>query len=196
MSPLILAEDGSHFDHRVGARVHQVLPGDHLVIADPDAAVCTLLGSCVAACIRDTTTGVGGLNHFLLPGSDQSQSARYGAFAMEVLINEILGQGGRRERLEAKIFGAAESISGSHSRSVGSKNAAFARHYLETEGIPVVAADLGGTSGRRIYYFPSTGMVRVQYLAALESRAAEAQEARYRKTLGSAPVAGAVELFG
>lgn len=190
------AVEDSHFDHRVGARVHQILPGNHLVIDKAGEAVCTLLGSCVAACIRDSVRGIGGLNHFLLPGSDQSQSARYGAYAMEVLINEILGRGGRRDHLEAKIFGAAEGIGGSQPQSVGAKNAAFTRQYLANEGIPILAADLGGTSGRRVYYFPSHGGVRVQYLAALESRAAEAEAASYRRNLDVKPIAGAVELFG
>ena len=184
-----------HYEHKVGARVYPVLPGEHLVINEPGAAVSTLLGSCVAACIRDRVSGRGGLNHFLLPGSDGSQSARYGAYAMEVLINDILRQGARREDLEAKVFGGGEVIATSYAESVGQKNAAFVRNYLQTEGVGIVAEDLGGASARRVFFFPDTGKVRVQYLAALESRRAIDGERRFRSRLKEKPKTGSVELF-
>ncbi len=195
MTALAAPDKAGHFEYKVGALVYPVLPGDHLVIAEPGAAVTTLLGSCVAACIRDTESGRGGLNHFLLPGTDTSDSARYGAYAMEVLINEILRQGARREGLEAKVFGGGEVIATSGAESVGQKNAAFVRNYLRTEGIKVVAEDLGGCSARRVFFFPDTGKVRVQYLAAVESKRAIEGERRFQSQLAEKPKTGSVELF-
>lgn len=186
---------GTHYEPKVSAQVYQVLPGNHQVIAEPGIAVSTLLGSCIAACIRDRETGRGGLNHFLLPGDDQSTSARYGAFAMEVLINDILRHGTDRTALEAKVFGGADVIGAAGGMKVGAKNAAFVRNYLLNEGIPVLAEDLGGNAARRVFFFPDTGKVRVQYLASRESLAAEETERRYRDSLTSAPKSGAVELF-
>ncbi|MEM9229132.1 MAG: chemoreceptor glutamine deamidase CheD [Pseudomonadota bacterium] len=185
----------SHFEHKVDAEVYPVLPGDHLVISDPKAAVSTLLGSCVAACIRDRVTGLGGLNHFLLPGSDQSASARYGVYAMEVLVNEILANGGQRVNLEAKVFGGAEVLASTGQTRVGQKNAAFVKDYLNNEGIGILAQDLGGTAARRVYFFPASGKVRVQYLAATESKRAAESEAKLNNRLESKPTSGSVELF-
>lgn len=185
----------AHFEHKVNARVFPVLPGEHLVIDEPGAAVSTLLGSCVSACIRDRRRGFGGLNHFLLPGEDGGQSARYGAYAIKALINEILGRGCLRSDLEAKVFGGGEVIASSGGANVGRKNAAFVRGYLRSEEIAVLAEDLGGPAARRIYYFPHSGAVRVQYLAAPETRQAAAGEAGYRRRLASQPKSGEVELF-
>lgn len=190
-----LATAAGHYEHKVGAQVYPVLPGEHLVIREPGAAVSTLLGSCVAACIRDRVSGRGGLNHFLLPGSDGSHSARYGAYAMEVLINDILRQGARREDLEAKVFGGGEVIATSGINSVGQKNAAFVRNYLQTEGVRIVAEDLGGTLARRVFFFPDTGKVRVQYLAAIESQRAMDGERKFQSALKEKPKTGSVELF-
>ncbi len=185
----------SHFDYKVHALVYPVLPGDHLVIDEPGSAVSTLLGSCVAACIRDKTRGVGGLNHFLLPGSDQSQSSRYGVYAMEVLINNILSQGSQRANLEAKVFGGAEVIATGGQTRVGKKNAMFVLDYLKSEGVSVVAEDLGGTSARRVYFFPADGKVRVQYMAATETKRAAEGEAKLTQRLETKPTTGSVELF-
>jgi len=185
-----------HFEHKVGAHVYPVLPGDHLVIQEPEVALTTLLGSCVAACIRDTKTGIGGLNHFLLPGTDQSQSTRYGAFAMEVLINGILSAGGNRSTLEAKVFGGGEVIASTAATPVGTKNATFVKTYLQGEGIKILAQDLGGAMARRVFFFPETGVVRVQYLNPIEARGTVEGEERLAKSLTQKPQTGTVELFG
>lgn len=195
MSVAVTTVAAGHYEHKIGAHVYPVLPGEHLVILEPGAAVSTLLGSCVAACIRDRVSGRGGLNHFLLPGSDGSDSARYGAYAMEVLINDILRRGARREDLQAKVFGGGEVIATGGAQSVGQKNVAFVRDYLQTEGITINAEDLGGTSARRIFFFPDTGKVRVQYLAALESRRAIDGERKFQSLLKDKPKTGSVELF-
>lgn len=193
----LAADERCHWEQKVDAWVYPVLPGDHLTISESGAAVSTLLGSCVAACIRDKRSGQGGLNHFLLPAasSQDGQSARYGVYAMEVLINEILSAGARRQDLEAKVFGGGEVIASAAAVSVGSKNAAFVREYLGGEGIPILASDLGGSMARRVYYFPDTGKVKVQYLNPLDATGTVEREARLARSLVQKPQTGTVELF-
>ncbi|MGM0586589.1 MAG: chemoreceptor glutamine deamidase CheD, partial [Pseudomonadota bacterium] len=171
----------------------------HEVTEDPEVAVTTLLGSCVAACLRDAGTGIGGLNHFLLPGEGRTQggsrSARYGVHAMEVLINDILRRGGAKERLEAKVFGGANVIDTASADTVGARNAQFVKDYLRLEGIRLAASDTGGERARRVYFFPGTGRVSVLRLPVAESRRARAEETRLARAARQAPRAGGVELF-
>ena len=153
----------------------------------------TILGSCVAVCMRDPKTGVGGMNHFLLPegraeGLDEGR--RYGAYAMELLINELLRSGARRERLEAKLFGGARMFGGLS--DVGASNAAFAEKFLRDEGIPIVGSSTGGTEARRVQYWPTTG--RAQQKTVTDN----ADLATLHQRPKPAPVVvddGAVELF-
>ncbi|MEF2072188.1 chemotaxis protein CheD [Consotaella aegiceratis] len=139
-----------------------VIQGEWKVEKGEDVVLTTLLGSCVAACIRDPDAGVGGMNHFLLPGSGDGggngRAQSYGLYLMELLINGLLKRGARRHALEAKLFGGARTVDGLS--DVGAKNAAFAREFLENEGIPVVGGDLGGDRGRRIEYWPASGRAR------------------------------------
>ena len=127
-----------------------------------DLVLTTLLGSCVSACIRDPIAGVGGMNHFLLPGGGeghgQSRSESYGLYLMELLINGLLKLGARRERLEAKLFGGARTVGGLS--DIGAKNAAFARQFLDVEGITYTGGNVGGENGRRLEYWPHTGRAR------------------------------------
>ncbi|MFN3933297.1 chemotaxis protein CheD [Parvibaculum sp.] len=138
----------------------QVTQGETYVTNRDDEVLTTVLGSCVSACIRDPLLKMGGMNHFLLPDSDATgrDSQRYGAHAMELLINEILKRGGVRQRLVAKIFGGASVISSVS--EIGMRNAAFARRYLLEEGIRLVGGDVGGAHARRIQYWPASGRVR------------------------------------
>ena len=138
----------------------QLTLGDTYVTSDKDEVLTTLLGSCIAACIRDPNAGVGGMNHFLLPtGTGHDREAEcYGINAMELLINDILKHGGDRRRFEAKLFGGANVIA--TLSGVGSKNAAFARQFLMDEGIMIVGCDVGGNMARRIQYSPVSGMAR------------------------------------
>jgi chemotaxis protein CheD len=148
-------------------RIH-IVQGEFKVSDDPEAVVSTLLGSCVAACIRDPVAGVGGMNHFLLPGEDgrshKNEAERYGDYLMELLINGLMKQGASRDRLEAKLFGGARMIGGLS--DIGKKNAEFAARYLEHEGIAVVGKDLGGDRGRRLQYWPVSGRARQCYVSA------------------------------
>lgn len=138
-------------------RVH-VGQGEHHVTDDPSTMLTTILGSCVAMCLRDPVAGLGGMNHFLLPEGDGGGTAagrRYGAYAMELLINDCLKAGGRRERLEAKLFGGGRMFDSL--KDVGRANADFAERFLRDEGIIVVGGSLRGAGGRRVQYWPVTG---------------------------------------
>lgn len=188
---------GLIWDPKINAMTMPVLPGHHAVTGEPDIAVATLLGSCVAACIRDPLLGFGGLNHFLLPGdagADQ-RSARYGAQAMEMLINDILKRGGAKARLEAKVFGGANVIDISAAETVGDRNCRFVAEYLRREGIPILAQDLGGERARRLFYFPHSGRASVLKLPAADNRRLRSAEMALRALAQSAPRAGGVELF-
>lgn len=196
-------ESEAYFDPKIGARARSVLPGRHLVIDEPDVAVVTLLGSCVAACVRDVETGVGGLNHFLLPGdeskagaSTDSGSLRYGVNAMEILINDILRRGGAKQRLEAKVFGGANVIDTAATETVGDRNGRFVIDYLSREGVRVAASDIGGDRARRVFFFPSTGRASVLRLPVSDTRKLRREEAKMHDVAKvAAPKAGAVELF-
>ena len=172
-----------------------IVQGEHRVSDDPCVVLSTLLGSCVAACMRDPVAGVGGLNHFLLPGNDNAApdgtAWRHGVHAMELLVNALLRQGARRERLEAKLFGGANLMRGL--TDVGAMNAAFAEDFLKREGISNIGGSLRGDRGRRIQFWPVSGRARQVLMAANEQVASDVQR-RTRPPSQSVP-AGAVELF-
>ena len=179
----------------------RLLPGEYFVTMH-DEAVYTTLGSCIAACIRDRVSGIGGMNHFMLPASassdswkaaDNSASTRYGNVAMEHLINNILKNGGKRQNLEAKIFGGGRIIA--NMTDVGSRNIAFARDYLETEGLKITSEDVGDNFPRMVVYFPATGKVRVKRLRALHNNTIVELETQYLQTIEQKPVSGDIELF-
>lgn len=187
------------FDSRFGAVAVRVLPGEHYITGDPGEMIVTVLGSCVAACIRDPQRHVGGMNHFMLPESksgmwgEVSAAMRYGNYAMEVLINDILSHGGRRDRLEIKLFGGGNI--GNGNSTVGDQNARFVREYLRAEGLEWVAEDLGGPYPRRIHYFPVTGKVKRLQLKRLDDAALLREERDYRTDLNTSDVGGDVDLF-
>lgn len=147
--------------HHTMARQH-VMEGEFHVSEDPDLVLTTVLGSCVAACLRDPVARIGGMNHFLLPGEDgraQSHDAeRYGVHLMELLVNGLMSRGAQRERLEAKLFGGAKTIF--KSSDIGAMNARFAERFLMNEGIAIVGGSLGGPVGRRVEFRPVTGRAR------------------------------------
>jgi chemotaxis protein CheD len=167
-----------------------VIQGEFFVTGDRSHVLTTVLGSCIAACIRDPVTGVGGMNHFLLPGEAGDEGLRYGVNAMELLVNGILKKGARRERLEAKIFGGAKVMQGLP--EIGLRNAALAEAFCRDEGITMLRGSVGGVSARRIQFWPGSG--RTRQLAITDPNATAAQP-----VLRPAPVPladeGAVELF-
>jgi chemotaxis protein CheD len=152
-----------HRNDRARPSIH-VAQGEFAVSANPDAMLTTILGSCVAACLWDETAGVGGMNHIVLPDLPESdlRLASAGTNAMELLINGIIRAGGERTRLRAKLFGGARMIAGLS--DVGARNAAFATRFLARDGIVCVSESLGGTSGRRVQFWPATGRARQMIL--------------------------------
>lgn len=158
-----------YFDSAFKCPAVKVLPNEYYITGGEDLMISTVLGSCVAACIHDPRSGVGGMNHFMLPDGDTDSPAaatmRYGAFAMEVLINELLKAGAAHERLQAKVFGGGAVLSAMQQTNIGERNAKFVLSYLQREGIPVRAQDLGDVHARRISYFPRDGRVMVRKLA-------------------------------
>jgi len=185
-----------YYDTSIEAWVAKLLPGEYFASAE-EMVISTVLGSCVAACLYDRVSGVFGMNHFMLPvGSGEAgMSMRYGAYAMEVLLNEMFKLGARRERLEAKVTGGAAVLPDMKFLNVGERNAAFVVDYLNTEGITIVAADLEGKYARKIYLYGATGRVRIRQLRALKNDTVPRRDAEYLTRVQQAQVAGEVSLF-
>lgn len=191
---------GAYWEPRLDAFVLNVQPGGFRVTRQGELVLGTLLGSCVSACISDPVAGVGGLNHFLLPDDrgapgPAGQAARYGVHAMEVLINEVLKQGGARGRLEAKLFGGANVLALSGTDTVGERNRRFTLDFLGREGIPVTAHDLGGARARRVFFRPAANQVLVQVLGADDAEQVRREEVRLSRRASAQPSSGGVELF-
>lgn len=198
-----VTEPGHYYDKALQTHAVRLLPAEYRVSNQPLALV-TLLGSCVAACLYDPLVGVGGMNHFMLPGSagntrsdiaDGDMSARYGAHAMELVINDLLKRGAHRSRLLAKVFGGGNVLSGFQTDPIGTRNARFVLQYLVAERIPVVAQDLGDTQPRKVCFFVQTGRTLVRRLPSTRDDEIVRAERAYYGTLSRAPVAGSVELF-
>jgi chemotaxis protein CheD len=186
-----------YYDKNFDIEAAKLLPGEYYVTAR-DMVLVTVLGSCVAACIRDRTNGIGGMNHFMLPGESGdllSSSARYGVYAMEKLINELLKMGARRNHLEAKLFGGGNVLRGFTVANVGERNANFAIGYLRNEKIAVVAQDLLDIYPRKVYFFPSSGKVKVKQLRNVHNDTIVEREQEYKSRIKLADVQGEVELF-
>jgi chemotaxis protein CheD len=188
-----------YFDRTHDIDAAKLLPGEYFV-STRNMLLVTVLGSCVAACIRDTRMGIGGMNHFMLPDSEKAQAdengARYGTYAMEVLINHLLKLGARREHLEAKVFGGGNVLRGLTQSNVGHKNAAFVESFLAEEGIRIVAKDLADVHPRKVYFFPATGRVLVKRLKVMHNDTVVERETAYRQRLKQEPESGSIELFG
>ncbi|WP_426113230.1 chemoreceptor glutamine deamidase CheD [Massilia sp. PWRC2] len=189
-----------YYDRTFNLDAAKILPGEYYHTGK-DMLIVTVLGSCVSACIRDRVSGVGGMNHFMLPdgGSDPnspvSASMRYGTYAMEVLINELLKAGARRENLEAKVFGGGAVLKGFTAINVGERNAAFVISYLKMEKIRVLAEDLNDIYPRKVYFFPRTGKVLVKKLMQTHNDTLVQRERDYASRLKVAPVGGEIDLF-
>jgi chemotaxis protein CheD len=183
-------------DARFQVQAAKLIPTQYLAVEDGTALV-TVLGSCVAACLRDPLLQIAGMNHFMLPdgSADDGRPARYGSHAMELLINDMLKRGASRHRLQAKVFGGANVLPGFTSNPVGSRNAEFINTYLRAEHIPVLATDLGGIHPRKIWFFPDSGKVMMQRLPHAHGAEVAAAERAARDTLLERPVSGGVELF-
>jgi chemotaxis protein CheD len=154
-----------YVDHHFQYDAVKVLPGEYFVASD-DLMIMTVLGSCISACLWDTRVRAGGMNHFMLPDGDGADGfGRYGSYAMELLINQMLKIGARRESMQAKVFGGAQVMAGFNSMNVGEKNTKFVMDYLATERIPVVSQDVLDIHPRKVCFFPVTGKALVKRLA-------------------------------
>ena len=189
-----------YYDRTFNLDAAKILPGEYYHTGK-DMLIVTVLGSCVSACIRDRVSGVGGMNHFMLPdggadpNSPASASMRYGTYAMEVLINELLKAGARRENLEAKVFGGGAVLKGFTAINVGERNATFVINYLKMEKIRVLAEDLNDIYPRKVYFFPRTGKVLVKKLMQTHNDTLVQRERDYASRLKVAPVGGEIDLF-
>jgi len=187
-----------YFDRTYDSHAVKVLPGEFYA-TPKDLLLVTVLGSCVAACIRDPELGIGGMNHFMLPDTDSAgpagNAARYGSYAMEMLINHLIKLGAVRARLEAKVFGGGAVIAGMTQANVGERNAEFVLKFLRTEGIRVVAQDLNDIYPRKVYFFSASGRVLVKKLRNMHNDTIVTREVDYRSRLSQKPAGGEVELF-
>ena len=189
-----------YWDRQQGLYAAKIIPGEYYVTTHPDEMVVTVLGSCVSACIRDTKLKIGGMNHFMLPqkagiAADvmDGNAEKYGLFAMESLINQILGRGGLRRNLEVKVTGGGKVLA--MKSDVGDKNIDFVRKFIREEEIRLVAEDLGGTCARKVYYLPSTGRMRVKKLQDITNATISERESTYAETLVKKAEDSLVELF-
>ena len=188
-----------YYDRTFDVEAVKLLPGEYFATT-ANLALVTVLGSCVSACILDREKGIGGMNHFMLAEGESGvammgASARYGTFAMEVLINHLYKLGARRGGLEAKVFGGGRVMASLTSSRVGENNARFVLDYLKTEGIPVMAQDLLDVYPRKIYFFPNSGRVLVKKLVRQHNETLARRESEYAARLTEAPVSGDIELF-
>lgn len=187
-----------YYDRNFERDAAKILPGE-CYVTSLDMVLVTVLGSCVAACLRDPAAQLGGMNHFMLPDTTKdesiiSQPTRYGIYAMELLINDILRRGGRRDRLEAKVVGGANVLKGFGAGTVGERNASFVMRFLKTEGIRVAGHDLLSLYPRKVYYFPVSGRLLVKELRSLNNDTLVRREQQYRQKIAGEGC-GKVELF-
>jgi chemotaxis protein CheD len=191
------------WDRENGCWMVKILPGEYYV-SRTEEAISTVLGSCVSACVCDPTRGLGGMNHFMLPEDatvgpndwldpQVGLATRYGSYAMESLINDLLKLGAARERLEIKLFGGGRILAAM--TDVGGRNIKFIRDYMTLEGYQVAAEDLGGTQPRKVVYFPTSGRARLRKLRPVENRIISHHEQLYLASLGKQAAGGDVELF-
>jgi chemotaxis protein CheD len=188
-----------YFDRNFNTDAVKILPGEYYVTGR-DMVLVTVLGSCVAACIRDRVSGIGGMNHFMLPdnkdgGGPAGLAGRYGTYAMELMINQLMKSGARRSNLEAKVFGGGNVLRGFTVANVGQRNSDFVLDYLHTENIPVAAQDLLDIYPRKVYFFPMTGRTLVKKLRSVHNNTIVEREQQYIERIKSSDVQGDVELF-
>ena len=188
------------FDRDFQMEVVKILPGQYHADSGP-VGITTVLGSCVSTCLWDPLRRIGGMNHFMLPrdngsaGSPVPKSARFGVYAMELLINDMLKMGADRRRLVAKVFGGGRVLQGFDSLDVGARNCEFVLEFLQVEGIPVLAQDLLDTYPRKIYFALDTGKVLLKRLDGARDDVVQRQEREYLRSLGRDSDTGSIEIF-
>lgn len=185
-----------YVDHHFQYDAVKVLPGEYFV-ASEDLMIMTVLGSCISACLWDTRARAGGMNHFMLPDGDSADGGgRYGSYAMELLINQMLKMGARRETMQAKVFGGAQVMAGFTSMNVGERNTKFVLDYLSTERIPVVSQDVLDIHPRKVCFFPVTGKALVKRLAHSHPETLAVEERKGNAlSVAKSTAGGSVDLF-
>ena len=181
------------FDSHFKSPAVKVLPGEYFVESE-DVLIQTTLGSCIAACLWDRTAQVGGMNHFMLP-EGTGESGRYGLFAMELLINEMMKKGASKGRMEAKVFGGGAVIAGMNSINIGERNTNFVLDFLKTERIPVVSKDVMDVFPRKVCYLPKSGKAMVKRLAAATESIIAQDKGAVQKVVPVASSGGSIDLF-
>ncbi len=187
-----------YWNKLTGMPTAKILPGQFYVTSHNET-ITTILGSCISACIRDPKVGIGGMNHFMLPisntasPSDIDNAARYGNFAMEQMINDILRNGGSRDNLEVKIFGGGRVMKGV--TDVGKKNIDFVKEYLELEGLTILAEDVGGKYPRKVIYEPKTGKVKMKKIINKHNDTVESRDESYFEKITQQETKSDIELF-
>jgi len=187
-----------YWDKHTGLATAKILPGEFYVTGHNEA-ITTILGSCISACVRDPKAGLGGMNHFMLPLdkgatiTQEADAARYGNFAMEQMINDILRNGGNRDNLEVKIFGGGRVMKGL--TDVGKKNIQFVKEYIAMEGLKLLAEDVGGNYPRKVMYIPKTGKVKMKKLINRHNDTVETRDESYFDKITHQKTEGEVELF-
>jgi len=172
----------------------KILPGEYFV-HNEDILIMTTLGSCIAACLWDRTARVGGMNHFMLPDG-AGDSGRYGSYAMELLINEMMKRGASRMNMEAKVFGGGQVVAGMNSLNVGERNTSFVIDYLKMERIPIMSKDVLDVYPRKVCFLPASGKAMVKRLAAANAEALVAQDrAAAQRAVPANTGGGSVDLF-
>lgn len=194
-----------YWDKQRGCIVSKILPGEFFM-SDFGGMIATTLGSCISACIWDEQTGIGGMNHFMLPVTDKeahevnwgqrglvSDATRYGNFAMEHLINMILKHGGAKGHLKAKVFGGGKVLQ--NMSDVGERNIEFVKNYLANEQIEIIKSDLGLHCPRKVLFEPASGRAFIKRLDSIHNDTIVKRESDYRQTINKEEVGGDVELF-
>jgi chemotaxis protein CheD len=172
----------------------KILPGEYFVHHE-DMLIMTTLGSCIAACLWDRNAKIGGMNHFMLP-EGAGDSGRYGSYAMELLINEMMKRGASRMTMEAKVFGGGQVISGMNTMNVGERNTSFVIEYLKTERIPILSKDVLDVYPRKVCFLPASGKAMVKRLAPTNADALVAQDrAAAQHAVPASTGGGSVDLF-
>jgi len=197
--PMVHGRASKYLDRHFNRQAMKILPGEFYA-TDQDEVIVTVLGSCVAACLLDPISMVGGMNHFMLPAKkgeadpDRFFAARYGAAAMEFLINNLLHLGAKRDRLVAKAFGGGRVLQGM-TTDIGGQNIDFVRRFLMNEDIPLWTEDMGGIYPRKVYFFPHTGQVLVKRMERTHNDTVITRELNYLHEFDQNPMEGDVELF-
>ncbi|WP_444994873.1 chemoreceptor glutamine deamidase CheD [Aliikangiella sp. IMCC44359] len=188
-----------YWDKNTGLSTAKILPGEYYVTSH-DEAITTVLGSCISACVRDPIAKIGGMNHFMLPikhslktHKNDDGAERYGNFAMEKMINDILRNGGNRERLEVKVFGGGRVMSGM--TDVGKRNIEFVKEYIQVEGLKLLAEDVGGIYPRKLMYMTRTGKVLMKKLYSKHNSTIEQRDESYFTRISQQEIKSDIELF-